>query len=66
VSNSFLMWAKLLQEPDDLVNLRWNLAELVHFVLTEQQKHNLIGVHVCWYFQENRIATINYVLEDTV
>jgi hypothetical protein len=54
------MWAKLPQEHDELVNLRWNLAELVRFVLTEQQKHNHIHVHVCWYLQESRIATVPF------
>ena len=51
VSNYFLVWAKLPQEPDEMVILRWNLAKLVRFVLTEKQK-NLISVHVYWYFQE--------------
>ena len=60
----FLMWAKLPQEPDEMVNLRWNLAKLVPFVLTEKGK-NYISVHVCWYFQEKKfgIATVPLTLK---
>jgi hypothetical protein len=41
-----LMWAKLPQEPDEMVILGWNLAKLVTFVLTEKQK-NHISVCLC-------------------
>jgi hypothetical protein len=51
----FFFLVKMPQEPDEMVNLIWNLAKLVPFVLTEKRR-NYISVHVCWYFQEKKFG----------